>query len=119
MVTISVGKVFVVGSRLVRVSGMPDGVTLCRDNRGRIAVRNVETNRLSYVSEPRLQQRSTPEQIFTRNQMTEVLTALWDMQQSPDCWCDAGDDSPMHSPACAYARDVARKYKSLAYPEGQ
>lgn len=55
--------------------------------------------------------------VYTRNQMVEVLTALWDMQQSPDCWCDAGTNSPMHSPACAYARDVARKYKALAYPE--
>lgn len=47
--------------------------------------------------------------VYTRNQMVEVLTALWDMQQSPDCWCDAGTNSPMHSPACAYARDVARQ----------
>lgn len=52
--------------------------------------------------------------VYTRNDMVEVLTALWDMQSTPDCWCDAGDGAPMHSPACAYARDVARKYKALA-----
>lgn len=36
--------------RIVRVSGMPDG-TVCRDSRGRVAVRNVATNRLSYLPE--------------------------------------------------------------------
>jgi hypothetical protein len=34
--------------------GMPDGVTICRDHRRRIAVRNVESNRLSYVPEREL-----------------------------------------------------------------
>lgn len=57
---------------------------------------------------------SSSEPTYTRNDMTEVLTALWDMQQSPDCWCDAGEGAPMHSPACAYARDLSRKYKALA-----
>lgn len=37
--------------RLVRVSGMPDGATLCRDHQGRVAVRNVSTGRLSYLPE--------------------------------------------------------------------
>lgn len=37
--------------RIVRVSGMPDGMTVCRDRRGRVAVRNVASNRLSYIHE--------------------------------------------------------------------
>ncbi len=37
--------------RMVRVSGMPDGMTVCRDGRGRVAVRDTTTNRLSYIPE--------------------------------------------------------------------
>lgn len=40
--------------RIVRVSGMPDGITVCRDHRGRVAVRNIATNRLSYFPEGEL-----------------------------------------------------------------
>lgn len=47
------GEVIALGTRHVRVSAMPDG-TICRDHRRRIAVRNVATNRLSYVPEWRL-----------------------------------------------------------------
>jgi hypothetical protein len=47
------GDVIALGTRTVRVSGMPDG-TLCRDGRKRVAVRNVATNRLSYIPERRL-----------------------------------------------------------------
>jgi hypothetical protein len=52
---------------------------------------------------------------YTRNQMAEVLTALWNFQRSPDCWCDHEDGS--HSQSCSDARDVTHKHKSLAYPE--
>jgi hypothetical protein len=51
---IRVGDVFTLDGRQMRVLGMSDGVTVCRDRKGRIAARNVETNRLSYVSEHRL-----------------------------------------------------------------
>ena len=44
------GEIIVFGTRLVRISHMSDG-TICRDCRKRIAIRNVSTNRLSYVSE--------------------------------------------------------------------
>lgn len=48
---VSVGALFRCDDgRIVRVSGMPDG-TVCRDSRGRVAVRNVTTNRLSYLPE--------------------------------------------------------------------
>ena len=49
-----VGEVIALGARFVRISGMPDNVTVCRDYRGRIAVRNFATNRLSYIPEWRL-----------------------------------------------------------------
>ncbi len=49
--TLSCGEVLALGSRKVRISSMPDSMTLCRDHRGRIAVRNVATNRLSYIPE--------------------------------------------------------------------
>lgn len=51
---IFVGKVIDLGGRHVRVCGMPDGVTVCRDYRGRVAVRNFASNRLSYIPEWRL-----------------------------------------------------------------
>lgn len=51
---LSAGDVIALGQRSVRVCGMPDGETLCLDHRGRVAVRNLETNRLSYVPKYRL-----------------------------------------------------------------
>lgn len=49
---VSSGEVIVLSpTRQVRISSMPDGVTICRDHRGRIAVRNVSSNRLSYIPE--------------------------------------------------------------------
>lgn len=38
----------------------------------------------------------------------QLYNALRDFQTEPNCWCDAGESAPMHSPACAYARDVER-----------
>jgi hypothetical protein len=49
-----VGEVIALAGRHLRVSGMPDGVTICRDHRKRVAVRNFATNRLSYIPEWRL-----------------------------------------------------------------
>jgi hypothetical protein len=43
------GDVLTVDGRKVIVSGWPDGVKLCCDHRGRVAVRNMLTNRLSYL----------------------------------------------------------------------
>jgi hypothetical protein len=40
--------------RVVRVQGSRDGATVSRDHRGRIAVRNVATGRLSYLPEQML-----------------------------------------------------------------
>jgi hypothetical protein len=51
---VQVGAIVTLGDRTVRVMGMPDDVTVCRDHRKRIAVRNVATDRLSYVPERRL-----------------------------------------------------------------
>ncbi len=48
---------------------------------------------------------------FSRAAMLEVLTALWDMQRSPECWCDGVNK---HSIACKQAQAVSRKYKGLA-----
>lgn len=45
----SVGEVITMQDRALRVSGMPDGMTVCHDSIGRVAVRNVATNRLSYI----------------------------------------------------------------------
>ena len=53
------GTVFQLGDSRVRLVLMSDG-TPCRDHRGRLAVRNVETNRLSYVSERRLSKPLAP-----------------------------------------------------------
>lgn len=53
---LSAGEVIDLMGRELRVMAMPDGTTLCRDHRKRIAVRNVMTNRLSYVPEQRLLQ---------------------------------------------------------------
>ena len=47
------GEVIALDGRHVRVSALPDG-TICRDYRGRVAVRNFATNRLSYIPEWRL-----------------------------------------------------------------
>lgn len=47
---LSAGEVLALGARSVRISSMSDGA-ICRDHRGRIAVRNVSTNRLSYIPE--------------------------------------------------------------------
>lgn len=49
-----VGEVIWLDSRWLRVSGMPDGEAVCRDHRKRVAVRNVATNRLSYIPDWRL-----------------------------------------------------------------
>lgn len=38
----------------------------------------------------------------------QLYAALCDLQNEPNCWCDAGEGGPIHSPACAYARDVER-----------
>lgn len=46
-------RVWQLDKRLVRVMLGRDGLAL-RNHRGRIAVRNVQTNRLSYVAEYRL-----------------------------------------------------------------
>ena len=55
-----VGDIIVLSRvRRVRVLGRRDGVTLCRDHRQRIAVRNIESNRLSYIAEWRLLQNTT------------------------------------------------------------
>jgi hypothetical protein len=48
------GDVFGLDGRIVVVQAMPDGVTTCRDDRGRVAVRNAQTGRLSYVRAGRL-----------------------------------------------------------------
>lgn len=50
---LEVGEVIALDFRRVRVVGNQDG-TICRDVRGRIAVRNEATNRLSYIPEWRL-----------------------------------------------------------------
>lgn len=54
MKPLAVGEIVALGPRAVRICGMPDGLTICRDGRRRIAVRNMETDRLSYVPEWRL-----------------------------------------------------------------
>lgn len=54
VIALRVGDVIALSGRSVRVSGMPDGTTVCRDYRKRIAVRNTATNRLSYIPEWRL-----------------------------------------------------------------
>ncbi len=51
-----VGEVVFLDGRWLRISAMPDGETICRDYRKRIAVRNFATNRLSYIPEWRLLQ---------------------------------------------------------------
>ena len=51
---LAVGDVIDLGGRKVRVIGKPDGVSMFMDHRGRIAVRNVETHRLSYIPKLRL-----------------------------------------------------------------
>ncbi len=48
------GEVIRLDGRWLRVLGTPDGEAICRDQRKRIAVRNVATNRLSYIPEWRL-----------------------------------------------------------------
>jgi hypothetical protein len=54
-----------------------------------------------------------------RNVASQLYAALCDFQNEPNCWCDAGDGAPMHSPACAFARDVERSARvSLAEPLG-
>lgn len=50
---LAAGEVIDLDGRMIRISGMPDG-SLCRDVHRRIAVRNVETDRLSYIPEWRL-----------------------------------------------------------------
>lgn len=35
----------------------------------------------------------------------QLAEAFWDMQLSPDCWCDTGDGNP-HTPACLAAKAV-------------
>jgi hypothetical protein len=49
-----VGEVIRLDGRWLRVCGMPDGQTVCRDYLKRVAVRNFATNRLSYIPEWRL-----------------------------------------------------------------
>jgi len=66
------GDVYLVSGRLVRVSGMPDGRTLCRNHKRYVAVRNVEGNRLSYVPEGLL--RSLPVQSLAPVSPVDVRT---------------------------------------------
>lgn len=67
-----VGDVCVLGKRHLRILAMPnDGQTICRDHRMRIAVRNVVTNRLSYIPEWRLLKSS-------RTSVDERTRQLWD-----------------------------------------
>lgn len=79
---IRVGDVFDLGIRRVKVSGMPGGATVCRDHRGRVAVRNVETDRLSYLPEWRLRgnRRLSP--------TAAPLDALWQLAAE---WNDRAD----------------------------
>lgn len=46
-------ELVILDGRKLRLCGMQDG-TIIRDHRNRIAVRNVETSRLSYITEQRL-----------------------------------------------------------------
>ena len=46
-------------------------------------------------------------------QKTLLLTALWDLQRQPDCWCAEDGFAPSvpageHAPACAFARLVTK-----------
>ena len=49
-----------------------------------------------------------------REQTVEVLKALLDLQNTPDCWCDYM--FAVHSEACQAARVVSEKYRHLAEP---
>lgn len=50
---IRAGDIIKLGKRMVRVACMPGG-SLCQDARGRVAVRNILTHRLSYIPATRL-----------------------------------------------------------------
>lgn len=46
-----------------------------------------------------------------KNAAILLYAALCDFQNEPDCWCDAGEGAPAHSPACAFAQDVERSMR--------
>lgn len=75
---IRAGDVIALGARRVRVSCMPDGRSLCLDARGRIAVRNILTHRLSYLPASRLLRGQTAD---TAAHLDAALACLRDVER--------------------------------------
>jgi hypothetical protein len=126
---IRVGDVFTLDGRQMRVLGMSDGVTVCRDRKGRIAARNVETNRLSYVSEHRLSE-DRRARVHELKCWPEYFAAIFDgsktktaqareVQEMITAWQDAAASDHAHAQRQAERAELAVAALAAARAEGR